>query len=223
LGQTENASQVVNKELDCEQSGWGVTPVIGFDFKYNKLNLGLKYEFNTSLNVENKTKVDNTGMFADGVNTPHDIPALLTFGAQYDVIEPVTVSVGYHHFFDSDAKMSNDKQKYINGGVNEYLGGVEWRINQLFLVSAGGQITRSGVTDNYQSDLSYSLHSSSLCIGGAVNVSPAIRINIGYLYSFYKDWTRNNPNYLKSNPVIPATETFGRTNKTFGVGVDFRF
>jgi long-chain fatty acid transport protein len=222
LGQTENASKVADKELDCSQSGWGVTPVIGFDFKYDKLNIGLKYEFNTSLNVENKTKVDNTGLFADGVNTPHDIPALLTLGAQYDVIEPVTVSVGYHHFFDSNAKMASDKQKNINGGINEYLAGVEWRISRLFLVSAGGQITRTGVTGDYQSDLSFSLHSSAVCIGGAVNVSPTVRINIGYLYSFYQDWTRDNPNYVAGTP-IPAKEVFGRTNKTFGVGVDFRF
>jgi long-chain fatty acid transport protein len=215
-----NAESTADKHLDCSQSGWGVTPVIGFDFNYKRLNVGVKYEFNTHLNVENKTKIDETGLFQDGVNTPHDIPAYLTIGAQYDVIDPVTVSIGYHHFFDSDAKMSGDKQKYINGGVNEYLAGVEWRISKMFLVSAGGQITRTGVTDEYQSDLSYSLHSSSLCIGGAVNVSPTVRINVGYLYSFYKDWTRNNPNY---GGGLPATEVFGRTNKTFGAGVDFRF
>jgi long-subunit fatty acid transport protein len=214
------AASTADKNLDCSQSGWGVTPIIGFDFKYDKLNIGVKYELNTRLNVENKTKVDDTGLFSDGVNTPHDIPALLTFGAQYDIIKPVTVSAGYHHFFDSNAKMADNKQEYINGGINEYLAGIEWRINDLFLVSAGGQITRTGVTDDYQSDLSYSLHSSSLCVGGAVNVSKNVRINLGYLYVIYSDWTRNTSNYAGN---IPAKEVFGRSNKTFGVGVDFRF
>ncbi|MDR3220206.1 MAG: aromatic hydrocarbon degradation protein [Dysgonamonadaceae bacterium] len=218
-----SAASTADKKLDCSQTGWGVTPIIGFDFNYNKLNIGLKYELNTHLNVENKTKMDDTGLFTDGVNTPHDIPAFLAIGGQYDVIDPVTVSVGYHHFFDADAKMANDKQKNINGGVNEYLAGVEWRISNMLLVSVGGQITRTGVTDAYQSDLSYSLNSSSICIGGAVNVSKNVRINIGYLYSFYDDWTRNNPNYAGTSPALPATEVFGRTNKTFGAGVDFRF
>ncbi|GHV22345.1 membrane protein [Clostridia bacterium] len=208
------SASTADKNLDCSQSGWGVTPIIGVDFKSGKLNIGAKYEFTTHLNVENKTKVDDTGLFKDGVETPHDIPALFTLGAQYDVIEPVTVSVSYHHFFDSDAKMANDKQKYINGGTNEYLAGVEWRINRLFLISAGGQITRTGVTDDYQTDLSYSLNSSSLCVGGAVNVTEKIRINIGYLYTFYQDWTRKTES---------MTDVFGRTNKVFGVGVDFRF
>jgi hypothetical protein len=217
------AASTADKNLDCSQSGWGVTPIIGVDFKSGKLNIGAKYEFTTHLNVENKTKVDDTGLFKDGVETPHDIPALLTVGAQYDVIEPVTVSVGYHHFFDSNAKMANDKQKYINGGTSEYLAGIEWRINKLFLISAGGQITRTGVTDDYQTDLSYALHSSTICVGGAVNVTEKIRINIGYLYSFYQDWTRNT-SYTVSNDVkLPVTDVFGKTNKTFGVGVDFRF
>ncbi|MDR3340064.1 MAG: aromatic hydrocarbon degradation protein [Candidatus Symbiothrix sp.] len=217
------AASTADKQLDCSQTGWGVTPIIGIDFNYNKLNIGLKYELNTHLNVENKTKIDGTGLFSDGVNTPSDIPALLTIGAQYAVIEPVTISVGYHHFFDANAKMANDKQKNINGGINEYLAGVEWRINKLFLISTGGQITRTGVTDAYQSDLSYSLHSSSICIGGAVDITKNVRINIGYLYSFYQDWTRNNPNYAGTTPALPATEVFGRTNKTFGAGVDFWF
>lgn len=62
-----------DKELDCDQTGWGVTPILGLDFKMNKWNIGVKYEFNTKLNVENKTRIDNTGLFANGVNTPHDI------------------------------------------------------------------------------------------------------------------------------------------------------
>lgn len=217
------ASATADKNLDCDQSGWGITPIIGFDFNWNSLNVGLKYEFRTTLNVENKTKVDDTNLFSDGVNTPHDIPALLTIGAQYKILEPLTLSVGYHHFFDSDASMANDKQNHISGGINEYLAGIEWRISRLFLIGFGGQITRTGVKDEYQSDLSYSLHSKSLCIGGAAYVAPNVRINVGYLHSFYEDWTRNAANYAGTDPAIPAKEVFGRKNKTFGVGVDFSF
>ncbi|MDR0799529.1 MAG: aromatic hydrocarbon degradation protein, partial [Dysgonamonadaceae bacterium] len=216
-----SANQTANKELNCDQSGWGVTPILGFYFNWNKLNVGVKYEFLTSLNVENKTKVDDTGLFKDGVNTPHDIPALLTIGAQYDVVPSVTVSAGYHHFFDSNAKMANDKQKYINGGVNEFLLGAEWRINSMFLISAGGQITRTGVTDDYQTDLSFSLNSYSLGFGGAVNVSESVRINLGYFFTNYEAWTKKSDNY--NGTSVPGTDVFSRTNKVFGAGVDFRF
>ena len=226
-GAAAGLTQVENTALtiDAKQSGWGIAPVLGLNFNWEKLNAGIKYEFITKIEIENNTKEGmDAGMddFKNGVKTPYDIPALLTIGAQYDILPCVTVSAGYHHFFDSNAKMANDKQKYINGGINEYLAGVEWRINRIFLISGGGQITRTGVTGKYQSDLSYSLHSYSLCIGAAADVRDNVRINVGYLHTVYDDWAiKDMPNYAGTG--LPGSTTFARTNKVFGVGVDFRF
>jgi hypothetical protein len=218
---TANAANTKDKELDCTQSGWGVTPVIGLNYNYDGLNIGVKYEFNTSLNIENKTTIDDTGKFADGVNTPSDIPALLTIGVEYKVNPGLKVSGGFHHFFDSNAKMANDKQQYINGGISEYLLGAEYDINQTLLVSAGGQVTRSGVTDNYQTDMSYSLNSYSIGLGGAVKLTPNLRLNIAYFFTNYDKWTKNTTNYNET--TLAGTDVFNRTNKVFGIGVDWKF
>jgi len=218
------------KKLDCKQTGSGIAPIIGWDVKWEKLNVGVKYEFKTGIELKNKTTIDNTGMFPDGAKTPNDIPALLTVGAQYSIIPSVTVSAGYHHFFDSDAKMANDKQKHIDGGINEFLLGVEWKINKMFLVSAGGQVTRTGVKDEYQSDMSYSLNSYSLGFGGGINITKNIRVNLAYFFTNYSDWTKKSDDYGNINKLtqglFPATagkDTFSRTNNVFGIGLDFRF
>jgi hypothetical protein len=210
-----------NIELDSKQSGWGVTPILGFNFNWEKLNVGVKYEFITKIDVKNATKIDDPKLFPDGEKTPHDLPALLTVGAQYAVIPSVKVSAGYHHFFDSDAKMANDKQKHINGGINEFLLGAEWQINKMFLVSAGGQMTKTGVTDDYQTDMSYSLNSYSIGFGGAINVTEKIRINLAYFFTNYEDWTKKSDNYNGTGML--GTDTFSRTNSVVGIGVDFRF
>jgi long-chain fatty acid transport protein len=212
--QLENGAAATNMALNTKQTGIGITPIIGFNFNWEKLNVGVKYEFMTKLELKNNTKENTTPMpaFDDKVKTPYDLPALLTIGAQYDVLPCVTVSAGYHHFFDSDAKMANDKQKYINGGINEYLFGAEYRFCEKFLISGGIQFTRSGVTDDYQSDLSFSLNSYAVSFGGACDITKSIRVNLGYLYTNYEDWT------LKAQPI-----TFARTNQAFGIGVDFRF
>jgi long-chain fatty acid transport protein len=219
IGQTGQAAAVADQELVNKQSGAGFTPILGFNFNWERLNAGVKYEFRTALSVTNKTEIDVQNMFPDGTKVPHDIPALLTIGAQYDILPCVTISGGFHQFFDSKAKMANDKQKYINGGNTEYLLGTEWRINPKFLVSAGGQITRTGVTDNYQTDLSYSLNSYSIGFGGAVNVTEKIRINAGYFFTVFEDW--------KDKRVFdggtPPMNVYSRTNQAFGIGVDFRF
>lgn len=214
-GYRQNAASVADKNLDCTQSGWGISPILGFNFSYNKLNVGIKYEFKTKLNVENKTKIDDTGLFKDGVNTPHDIPALLTIGASYQILPSLSASVGYHHFFDSDSKMADNKQKDA-GSTNEYLAGLEYRINRLFLVSAGGQITRYGVGDTYQKDLSFAVNSYSVGLGGEITVSPKVKINIGYFWTNYSD-------YDKVPGAGTSKDVFSRTNKVFGAGVDFSF
>ena len=221
---------VSEKHLDCSQSGWGVSPIVGFNYSYqDRLNVGVKYEFKTALNVENNTKLDDTGMFPDGVNTPHDIPALFTIGVSYKILPQLTASVGYHRFFDSDAKMDGDKQKDA-GSTNEYLAGVEYQINRLFMVSAGGQITKYGVGDTYQKDLSFSCDSYSIGLGGAVNVSSKVKINVGYFWTVYSDYTKTVDDYGNINsmtgggiPAIAGADVFSRTNKVFGAGVDFSF
>ena len=229
------ANQTADKELNCGQSGFGVAPIIGLNFNFMGLNVGVKYEFKTALELKNKMTINTTGLadFDDGVITPYDIPALLSIGAQYNFFSKLVVSVGYHHFFDSDARMAlvNDpnrpgekigKQKLINGGVNEYLAGVEYRINKMFLVSCGAQITRQGVTDDYQSDMNFSINSYSLGFGGAISVTKKIRVNLAYFFTNYSNWTKKVTDYGKLG-IAAGTDIFGRTNHTFGVGLDLRF
>ncbi|MDR1097794.1 MAG: aromatic hydrocarbon degradation protein [Tannerella sp.] len=229
VAQPALAGMTADREIDNKQSGWGISPIVGFNFNYGKLNVGMKYEFKASLNLENSTVDGKDGglpQFKNGVNTPHDIPALFTAGVSYQITPRLQASAGYHHFFDSDADMADDKQNYINGGINEYLAGAEYRINRLFLLSAGVQFTQTGVTDEYQKDLSFSLDSYSIGLGGAVNVSKNVVINIGYFWTGYSDWTVEKGNYATvagSETFLPGKDVYSRTNKVFAAGVDFSF
>lgn len=207
--------------LKSKQSGWGVAPIIGFHFSHAGLSIGTKYEFQNSLNVENKTTVDDTGLFADGVNTAHDTPALFTIGASYDVLPSLTASIGYHLFFDKNARMANDKQKHLTGNTNEYLAGLEYCINDMFLVSAGGQITKYGMSDAFQSDLSFYTNSYSIGFGGAVNLSKNVQLNIGYFFTNYSKYTKESANY--NGTGIAGSDIYHRTNKVFAAGIDFSF
>ena len=216
-----NAAGTADKQLESTQSGWGVTPILSINYKFDKLNLAAKYEFKSALNVQNKTTIDDTGLYKDGLNTPHDIPAFLSVGGDYQITKSWNVSAGYHHFFDSDANMANDKQKYINGGINEYLLGSEYIINKTFLVSAGTQITRTGVTDAYQSDMSFSLNSYSVGFGGAVNITPDLRLNLAYFFTNYSPWTKTSVSY--NGTGVAGSDTYDRTNKVFGIGVEYKF
>ena len=58
-GTIPTGTELIGIDLDCSQTGWGFTPVIGLDAKFGKLNIGAKYEFKANLNIENNTKVNS--------------------------------------------------------------------------------------------------------------------------------------------------------------------
>ncbi len=217
------AEKTADKNLDCTQTGWGVTPIIGLDYKTGKWNIGVKYEFNTKLNIENKTKINTTGLvaFQDGVNTPHDIPSLLTAGITYEILPVLRASVGYHHFFDTHAKMANNKQEYINEGTNEYLAGIEYDVCPWAQVSAGMQRTKYGVGDNYQSDMSFAVSSYSYGFGAGFNLAKNMKLNVAYFWTNYGKYNKELTNY--NGTGIAGADVFTRTNKVFGIGVDYKF
>lgn len=227
----DHAKNTADKELNCDQTGWGVTPILGLDFKMGKWNVGVKYEFNTHLNVENKTSRDDTGLFKDGVNTPHDIPSLLTVGVSYEILPVLRASVGYHHFFDTHARMADavnlatgekmGKQHFIKNGTNEYLAGIEWDVCKWAQVSGGMQRTKYGVEDSYQSDMSFAVSSYSYGVGAGFNLMRNMKLNVAYFWTKYDTYTKEAANY--NGTKVPGKDVFDRTNKVFGIGIDYKF
>jgi long-chain fatty acid transport protein len=220
-GMAAYAASTADKQIDCKQSGLGYSPILSVNYHTRGLIVSAKYEFKSTIDVKNKTKVDDTGMFPDGKKTANDIPAILSMGISYEISDKWIVSGGYHHYFDSDADMSNDKQKNINGGINEALIGTEYQLSKLLLVSAGAQYTKTGVKDAYQSDLSYSLNSYTFGFGGALNVTPDLKVNLGYFFTLYNDWHKASTSYNGSS--LAGEDVYGRTNNVIGIGFDYKF
>ena len=44
-------TELIGIDLDCDQTGWGFTTVIGLDAKWGKLNIGAKYEFLSLIHI----------------------------------------------------------------------------------------------------------------------------------------------------------------------------
>ena len=229
LGGTELAAI----ELDCDQTGWGITPILGADVKLCKWNIGLKYEFLTNLNLENKTRkaevrasgvampddeLNPLASFKDGVNTPSDIPALLTAAVGYEILPTLRASVEYHHFFDKAAGMAGGKEKALKHGTHEILLGAEWDVTKQLTISGGYQNTDYGLADDFQSDISFSCDSYSLGFGAAIKMTKHLTMNVAYFWTNYKDY-----NKMTETALGASSTTYRRTNKVFGLGVDYKF
>ena len=204
--------------LDCSQSTIGFTPIIGMDLNLGKLNFGMKYEFRTKLEYENDSKnsanVDAAfADYKDGAKVRNDVPAILTLGAEYSVLPSLRVAAGYTHYFDNDAKGSTTN---VSDNTWEASFGVEYDINDKWLVSAGVRHTNYGFADNELSDMNFNMDNYALGIGGAYKVNEKVTVNAGYMHSFYSD------HKTPANAVGLAT-IYERKNDTWGVGVDIKF
>ena len=223
----QSRHQFADRYLDCTQTGWGITPIIGVDFKWNKWNFGARLEFTNHLNIENDTERDDTGLFQDGVNTPGDLPGLFSIGAQYEILPKWRVMASYHYFFDKDAKMDKGKQKLLSGNTQEFLVGTEYDITDAIQVSVGGQRTKYGLGDgSFLSDMSFVTSSYSIGFGAGIQVSKMAKVNIAYFWTSYETFDKEYTEEMSAGGTtvtVNNTDSFTRTNKVLGVGVDLTF
>lgn len=221
--------------LDCEQTGFGVTPILGASMKFDKLSIGAKYEFMANMDLENNTKElvgpegsDALNAYADGVKTANDIPGFLSVAAGYEFFPYLRATLEYHRFMDKGAEMAGGKEKLLDHGTNEYLAGLEWDVCKLLTLSAGYQLTDMGLSDNFQSDVAFSCSSYCVGFGGALNLGKGVKLNLAYMFTNYKNYNMEFVNKHAIPQVGEVTSVMGskiykRTNQVFGLGVDYTF
>ena len=204
--------------LDCAQSGFGITPIIGIDWNLGKLNLAAKYEFRTKIELENDSKNTSANVtalmpaYAHGVKNRSDIPALLTLGAQYSITDNFRAMAGGVYYWDKDAKGTPVKEGDNTWEANF---GLEWDVTDKVLLSFGGQRTQFGFDDADMSDTNFFTGCSSLAIGGAYKFSEKMTLNLGYMHSFYDNHKFTNANGTACN--------YTRKNDAVGVSLDITF
>ena len=217
------AALIGDYKLDCAQSGFGITPIIGVDWNLGKLNLAAKYEFRTKIELENESKnSDNLAMlatsvpavavYADGAKVRSDIPALMTFGAQYEITDNFRAMVGGVYYWDKDAKGTPIKKGDNTWEANF---GLEWDVTDKIMLSCGGQRTQFGFDDADMSDTNFFTGCSSLAIGGAYKFSEKMKLNVGYMHSFYDTHKFTNANGTACS--------YTRKNDAVGVSLDIAF
>ena len=223
--QTLNSLQKYNEgvNLQCDQTGVGIAPVLGIDYKVGKFNFAAKYEFKTPMNMKNKSTLDQASeipamnKYLDGEKVAEDSPALLTLGAQWSIRPDVRVNLGYHHFFDKNVTWYGNTQDLLDHDTNEFLAGAEWDLNDKFTISAGGQLTRYGLTDAYMNDMSFVVSSYSFGFGASYRVKENIRLTAAYFQTNYEDYDK----VTSTEPLI--SDSFTRTNRVLGLGVEVAF
>ena len=218
LNALQKYSQGVN--LLCNQSGLGIAPIIGADYRIGNFNFAVKYEFRTQMRMTNESTVNEASeipavnKFRDAEKIDEDSPAQLAVGAQWSPINDVRVNLGYHHFFDKDVSWYNNTQALLGGGTNEYLAGAEWDVTDKLTISGGIQFTRYQLTDEYMNDMSFVVNSHSIGFGFNYKASDQITLKAGYFQTNYEHYDR----VTSKEPLV--SDSFTRTNRVLGIGCE---
>ena len=219
-------------EVDAEEKGTGFAPIIGVNIAPNdKINIGLKYEFKTKMEL---TTTVNDGKGANGMfiqdSTVHgDMPAMFSAGIQYKVLPKLTASAGFHYYFDKSANYGKTldstgeqvgNEEVIDDNFFEIALGLEYAITEKFLVSGGYLHANTGVSEDYQSDMSYSLTSNTFGFGFGYKITEKVMVNLGGAYVMYQEDEKTT---VDASTGQPYTNTLYKDSMFFGIGVDFSF
>lgn len=227
-GVTTNANSDLT--LNTDQTGFGMTPMLGVDWKINEQwNVAAKYEFKTRLRLENKSEMNDfaaataqtnpvLGQFKDGSKIAADIPSILTMGVQYSPIQSLRLNAGYHWYGDKNATQYGNKQDKIDDNTWEITAGVEYDLCKLVTVSAGWQMTQYGLSDEYMNDLSFTTNSNSYGLGVRLNLTQKLGLDLGFMQTLYQDRTVDTP-----TEAGIKTDTYSRTNRVLGIGLNYNF
>lgn len=216
------ASATSDKEVDADQNGFGISPIIGINMKFSeKLNVALKYEYKADMMLTNKTLVDDVKMFPNGAKTPNDMPSMLAIGIGFKPIEKLNLSGGMHMYFDKGANYGKklnglfvENSEVIDKNSIEVALGAEFMVTDKILVSAGYLLTQTGANDKFHSDLSHSLNTNSVGLGGKIMVNENIGVNLGFMTTMYQGLTKSFTGY---------TEEYNRSAMVFALGFDYKF
>jgi len=242
-----------DKELDCTQKDFVLTPVVGIDVKYGRFNFAGRYEFRGDVDLENSTDKNTTGMaqYDDKVVVSSDIPALLALGVRYSILPQFRVMLDYNRYFDKQSKVYNsltgkdDKTDLIKNNPYEIVAGLEYDLNQKWTVSGGAQVTRFGYGKDaeYISDMSFNPSSVSVGLGCRYNLNKKISFDFGVFKTFYEHFDKEMDDYnnvgaglynkiaaaapaLAQGLSADALKTPGKDNffrKSFVAGIGFNY
>ncbi|MBQ7180973.1 MAG: hypothetical protein IJR87_06745 [Bacteroidaceae bacterium] len=217
-------------DLNTDQVGFGITPVIGMDWQVDShWNLAFKYEAPTRLKLKNSSRMNAytaavaqtnavLGQFADGRKLREDIPAIIGAGAKYSPVDRVRLMAGWHFYFDKQAKKEGNKQELIDKGTMEFSAGAEYDVCKWLTVSGSWQNTSYRVSDAFMNDLSFNLSNNSMGIGARLRLTERCTVDLGYMQSFY-----HRRDVVTATAVGARQDHYFRRNRVFGLGVNLEF
>lgn len=206
--------------IDSERTGYGFGFQLGLNYKAtDRLNLALRYDsqVNMKFKTDADTKYSGAGniiingldgksgllgefpVYADGLKTRRDLPAILALGASYKVTDRWTTFIGGNYYFNKDATMDQvgklKNYDYSNGW--EISLGSEYWLNDKFAWLVGANYADTGAPEGTYSPTEYAINSIFVGTGIKYRQNETTEWTVAFNHYFYDSTEANNVVYEK--------------------------
>ncbi len=205
------AAGLADKEVGATQAGGGLTFIVGANVApMEGLNIGLRYETLTPLELTNDAWKDDVGLYPDTVKPNYDMPAMFALGVACQVMPALKAEASFNYYMNTAVNWDG-REDYVENGFE---GGIalEYAISEALRASAGFLYSLGGALAEYQNDLSFNLNSSSVGLGIGYTLTPGLELNIGAVNTFYTEGANAG-----------ETEKYNKTSIDFAVGINYSF
>ncbi len=212
-----NSVATADKAVDVKQVGSGITPILSLHVTpAENLKIGVRYEFNTKLELENETTKDDVGLYPDGQKERSDVPPILAAGLEYALTPQFRISASYTLFLETQADWEG-REDLLDSNSYDLGLGAELDVVSGLTLSAGYIYSKTGAGAKYQLDTSYDLGADTYCAGARIRLSRAVDLDLAGIYVAYKDQTQP----LTSTVVGAYQQKYQQKTYGFGIGLNF--
>jgi long-chain fatty acid transport protein len=218
--------------LDNERTGMGYGAIIGVNLKpIEGLNIGIRYEWYSTLEIENDTTVKSSGtgaagaamaaglasgvavLFPDGGKEKITLPQVIAFGASYQVLPELTVALSVAYALNKQVDHDGAEDYYRN--VADIGIGLEYLIMPGLRASIGYQFGMASEEDEGISELSYGNDSQTIGLGARYTIMQGLDVSLGFAYVIYADREVESASTLDDL-------TLGKDAMTIAIGVNYQ-
>lgn len=214
------ANSVAEAQIDAvtnSHSAMGVTPVVGFDYNWGRVNIGAKYEFQTVICNEEWSDFK--------------LPSNLSLGADWAILDNLSMALGGTAYFRTDDDYGirgNIVPDKVDGNIAL---SVSYSPVKNLLLSVGQSYENysglwSSVTSEDMEIPNLSRFSTSL--GGAYDITERLQLNLGGSIGYTpaivnNDVTMNINDGESTTAVLCPVSYYTNIKYNIAVGVNYRF
>lgn len=213
---SSSITKLADHVMEVTQTGVGFTGIVSANMTHrDHMNIGLRYEFVTPLELETHNDNKEALHLKDGEKTNADMPAMFGLGISYQMVPMIRLETSFNYYFNKAVDWDGVEDDVDNGfaiglGVEHSMG--PW------LASVGYLYSKTGATTAYRNDARMALDHHNVGFGVGYKLSDTMEINVGGVALIFLEETKTLP--ALNNTLVPH-EVYNELFLGFTIGVNY--